>query len=90
MRKFAAENDIAYSTFKHWVVQYRQYMAEEEKKGHAVSLPDTSGFIMISEERSDEVLPDNSYQGIRLRYKDAVLEFDSVQLEQVMEILKRW
>ena len=50
---------------------------------------------MISEEEktAGEIVdydPAEKAREIRLRYKDAVLEFEASQLREVMEILRSW
>lgn len=92
LSRYAQQRDIPISTFKHWVKQYREFM-----NGNPVVpvTQNTGSFIMISEEEKTvgEIVgydPAEKAREIRLRYKDAVLEFQASQLWEVMEILRSW
>lgn len=92
-RKYAAKYEIPITTFKRWIRQYREFMSSQPL---SVVVNSSSGsFIMISEEKqiSGETSGCNiadASQGIRLLYKDAILEFQPDQLQEVMEILRLW
>lgn len=92
-RKYAASHEIPISTFKRWLKQYRDFTNSEPAVTAEES--DCGSFIMISEDHNaisipTEYDPARSTQGIRLMYKDAVLEFQPDQLREVMEILRLW
>ena len=90
--KYAIDHEIPVSTFKRWVKLYQEYMAElvpatvEEQPG---------SFIMISDAEEKPMIVTDIYSAdqdkeIRLRYKDAILEFNREQLREVMEIMRLW
>ena len=91
--KYSKTHEIPATTFKRWVKQYVEFVNENAV---VPAENNNSAFIMISEE-DDKVItekqvydPDRNNESIRLIYKDAVLEFQSGQLREVMEILRLW
>lgn len=90
--RYATEHEIPASTFKRWVKLYLEYLAELVP----VTVEEQTGsFIMISgEEENQMIVTDMSSAAqdkeIRLRYKDAILEFNREQLREVMEIMRLW
>lgn len=91
-RKYAESHEIPASSFKRWISQYREFM-----NSHPVVCAENSAgsFIMISEDNQTinqltKCDSGSSCQGIRLRYKDAVLEFHPEQLREVLEIIRLW
>jgi hypothetical protein len=93
-KKYAENHEIPITTFKRWVAQYKEFMSTNPSFGEEES--ERSGsFIMISADNKPANVPavyepTSGEQGIRLRYKDAVLEFQREQLREVMEILRLW
>jgi transposase-like protein len=90
--RYALNHDIPISTFKHWVKQYREFINENPV---VPVTQNTGSFIMISEEEKTigelvDYDPAEKNREIRLRYKDAVLEFQISELREVMEILRSW
>ena len=92
--RYAENHEIPITTFKRWVAQYKEFMSTNPSPGEEES--ERSGsFIMISADNKSANVPAvykpvATEQGIRLRYKDAVLEFQRDQLREVMEILRLW
>lgn len=90
--RYANEHEIAVSTFKRWVNQYLQFVNEN----NVIPAENATGsFIVISTDdkaATDITVYDqrDHEKEIRLHYKDAVLEFTSDQLHEVMEILRLW
>ena len=92
-KKYAENHEIPITTFKRWVAQYKQFTSTNSIAGEESER--SGSFIMISADNRtvnvpavyEPVTADN---GIRLRYKEAVLEFHKDQLREVMEILRLW
>ena len=93
MSEFAAMKDISYSSFRKWIQRYRDNVETKEVPNLPVAAPD-NGFIIISDEVINPVTVPatitETRAGVTLKYKGAVLEFENSQIEQVMEILRRW
>lgn len=93
-KKYAENHEIPITTFKRWVAQYKEFMSTSPSSSCNES--ERSGsFIMISADSKPAAVPAvyepaSEKHEIRLRYKDAVLEFQSDQLREVMEILRLW
>ena len=89
--RYAIEHEIPVSTFKRWVKLYLEYL---EELVPATVEEQTGSFIMISGEEEQMIVTDltsaDQNKEIRLRYKDAILEFSREQLREVMEIMRLW
>ena len=91
-KRYAERNDIPITSFRRWVSEYDSYGSSSDNTDDKGS---RGTFIMISEDHSSMNEPGDqnliiSGQKIRLCYKDAVLEFPSDQLRDVMEMLQLW
>jgi len=75
------------------VAQYKEFISTNPS---ASEESERSGsFIMISADNNTASVPAvyeavTEEHGLRLRYKEAVLEFQKDQLREVMEILRLW
>ena len=95
IREYAEAKGISYTTIRRWIRLYKAGTIEQSTEKNLPEIRPGSGFIMITEESAPPMLEDDlenecPFEGVRLKYKDAVLEFDSSQLAQVMKILRRW
>jgi transposase-like protein len=92
-KRYAENHEIAITTFKTWVAQYKEFISTNPS---ASEESERSGsFIMISADNNTASVPAvyeavTEEHGLRLRYKEAVLEFQKDQLREVMEILRLW
>jgi len=93
---FAQEKGLADSTFNDWLIKYQK---DKDKFIHGkntdgvVDLVKTvkPTFIEISKDRLSNPIENKAlFSTIKLNYKDVSIEFDSNQLDKVMEILRRW
>lgn len=97
---YAYSKDLADSTFNDWLIKYKKDKNKfinsgttnsEEETVVDLSNNITPTFIEIS--RDKPVAPVNQpscTSTIKLSYKDVSLEFNSDELNRVMEIIRRW
>lgn len=96
MRKceFAYMKGISDSTFNDWCVKYQK--DKERYFGTNTDIVEfnadnDSKFIKLSEDNVVSTPTVSTYESkITLRYKDISLEFNSSDLNKVMEIVRRW
>lgn len=93
--EFAYNKGLADSTFNDWVIKYKRNKDRFINGKSADDVIDLSPslaptFIEISKDNIVDQSDIRESSTLKLNYKNASLEFNSNELDKVMEILRRW